>query len=121
IWLPSGEYAGPKLLVGHCVVASLAAAVPLACMTKMLDCGRAELSANAIWRPSGDQVACPPSSRGAVNGCACVPLIRATQTWAVIPRNPNRVKVIRRPSGDTFGSKLLVSVGVVRNGITRRR
>src|SRR6185312_16350546 len=39
IWLPSGEYAGPKLLVGHCVVASLAAAVPLACMTKMLDCG----------------------------------------------------------------------------------
>src|SRR5262249_26627361 len=37
IWLPSGEYAGPKLLVGHGVVASLVAAVPLDLMTQMRD------------------------------------------------------------------------------------
>ena len=69
--LPSGEYAGPKLLVGHFVVASLVTAVPLALMTSMLDCGRSELLANAMWLPSGDQFGWVASSRGAVSGCAC--------------------------------------------------
>src|SRR5215468_11232355 len=121
IWPPLGEYAGPKLLVGHGVVASLVTAVPLARMTSMLDCGRQQLSANAMWLPSGDQAGWYASSRGAVNGCACVPSMRATQTWAMIPLNPNRVKVIRRPSGDTFGSKLLVSVGACSKKITKCR
>ena len=45
-----------------------------------------------MWLPSGDQFGATASSRGAVSGCACLPLMLATQTCAMIPLNPNRVK-----------------------------
>jgi hypothetical protein len=47
--------------------------------------------------------------------------MRATQTCEMTPWNPNRVKLMRRPSGDTFASKLLVSLGAAMKGITRCR
>src|SRR5437773_12161738 len=87
----------------------------------MLDCGRKELLAKAMWLPSGDQTGPDASSRGAVSGRVCVPLMRATQTCELTPWNPNRVKLIRRPSGDTFASKLLVSLGAGMKGTTRCR
>ena len=49
-----------------------------------------ELLVNAIWLPSGDQFGWLASSRGAVSGRAWLPLMRATQTCALIPSNPNR-------------------------------
>src|SRR2546430_660367 len=87
----------------------------------MLDCGRKELLAKAMWLPSGDQAGPDASSRGAVSGRACVPLMRATQTCEFTPWNPNRVKLIRRPSGDTFASKVVVSLGAGMQGRAARR
>ena len=74
-----------------------------------------------MWLPSGDQFGAVASSLGAVSGRACLPLMRATQTCETTPLNPNRVKLIRRPSGETFGSKLLVSLGASMKGTTRCR
>src|SRR5215468_10300249 len=87
----------------------------------MLDCARLELLANAMWLASGDQLAPNASSRAAVTGCACLPLMSATQTCEVMPWNPNRVKLMWWPSGEAAASKLLVSVGVVLDGTSRRR
>src|SRR5579871_4048534 len=87
----------------------------------MADCGLAELLAKLMWVPSGDQADCPASSRGAVSGCSCAPLMSVTQTCEANPWKPNRVKVRCRPSGETAGSKLFVSFGASMKGITRRR